>query len=368
MPNTPKRIGIDARLIYQTGVGVYIRNFLYFLSQQYLTDVEFYIYASADDAAKFVTMNKEVAACKAFHFRECEVKWHGIAEQTIFLGQLNQDHLDLMHFTYFSWPALYRGRFIATVHDITPLTHATGRLSVQNPLWYRLKHYIFRLVFTRQIMKAERLIVPTRAVEKEVMDYFKIPADKITPIYEGLNFEFPRESVSPTLNYPYLLYVGNFYPHKNVDALIAAFTKVQEKGDFRLVLVGPENYFSRELALSDRVILRTDVKSQDLADLYKHAYALVFPSFAEGFGLPIVEAMHFGTPLILSDIPVFREIAGDQAVYFDPHSVDSIHDMIQSVIHSVLINPLKPTHLDESKYSFRTMAEQTLKLYTDTTK
>ncbi len=78
--------------------------------------------------------------------------------------------------------------------------------------------------------------------------------------------------------------------------------------------------------------------------------------------------MHFGTPLILSDIPVFREIAGDQAVYFDPHSVDSIHDMIQSVIHSVLINPLKPTHLDESKYSFRTMAEQTLKLYTDMVK
>jgi glycosyltransferase involved in cell wall biosynthesis len=360
-----KRIGIDARLIYQTGVGVYVRNLLYYLSQQYLENVEFYIYASADDAAKFTTMNKEVAGCTAFHFRECDVKWHGFGEQTVFLSQLMQDHLDLMHFTYFSWPALYPGRFIATVHDITPLLFTTGKLSVRNPLWYQIKYQIFKKVFSRQIMKAERLIVPTRAVEKEVMDYFNIPATKITPIYEGLNYEFPRESVSPTLNYPYLLYVGNFYPHKNVEALIAAFNKVKEKNDFRLLLVGPANYFSRELALGDRVILRTDLGSQDLSDLYKHAYALVFPSFAEGFGLPVVEAMHFGTPLILSDIPVFREIAGDQAVYFDPHSVDSIHDMIQSVIHSVLLNPLKPTHLDESKYSFRTMAEQTLKLYLD---
>jgi len=365
MPTT-KRIGIDARLMYQTGVGVYIRNLLFFLSQQYIENVEFYIYASVDDTTRFVTLNKEVARCKAFHFCECEVGWHGFAEQTLFLWQLMQDHLDLMHFTYFSWPVFYPGAFVATVHDITPLTYVTGRLSVQHPFWYRIKHQIFQFAFTRLITKAARLIVPTRAVERQIMEYFNITAERITPIYEGLNYEFPRESVSPSLSYPYLLYVGNFYPHKNVESLIEAFTKIEDKGDFRLVLAGPENYFSRHLPPSDRVIVRTDLKSQDLADLYKNAYALVFPSFAEGFGLPVIEAMHFGVPLLLSDIPVFHEIAGDQAVYFDPHSIESLHNLIQSTIHSVSLDRLKPTYLDETKFSFRNMAELTLKIYTDT--
>lgn len=358
-----KRIGIDARLMYQTGVGVYIRNLLFYLVQQDLTGLELYVYARNTDIQRFLRDNPKVGESGQLKLRPCEVGWHGFAEQIFFLWQLVMDRLDLMHFTYFSWPVLYPGRFIVIVHDITPLTHTTGKLSLQNPWWYTVKHVIFRGVFSQQVKRATVVMTPTAAVKADILRYFHLDPDKIQVLYEGLSFEMPHETLSEPLPFPYFLYVGNFFPHKNVHALVQAFNEIDIAHDFRLLLVGPDNFFSRQLELTDRVSLHTDVEQQDLADLYMHAYALVFPSLAEGFGLPLVEAMSYGTPLVISDIPVFHEIAQTQALYFDPRDTQSIRKTLQSVVANMQVSPLRRTMYDHSIYSFETMTRHVLQLY-----
>src|SRR3989338_4221188 len=128
-----KRIGIDARLYFQTGVGVYLRNFIHYLQNFTPKDVEFYIYVLERDASQIDFKNS------LFIKREVQTLWHTLDEQTLFYSVLQKDKLDLMHFTYFSYPVLYNRPFIATVHDITPLNHKTGRASTLSPWLYELK-------------------------------------------------------------------------------------------------------------------------------------------------------------------------------------------------------------------------------------
>ncbi len=146
----------------------------------------------------------------------------------------------------------------------------------------------------------------------------------------------------------YFLYVGNAYPHKNLETLIRAASLAR----VRVVFVGKEDYFYKRLGIQPETV--TD---SELSDLYKGAQALVFPSLMEGFGLPAVEALREGCPVIVSDIPIFHEILGNSAIYFDPHDADALAKLLSSNIN-------KPKKL-EKNYSWQKMAKETLKIYED---
>ncbi|MEO6509127.1 MAG: hypothetical protein ABIO02_04175, partial [Patescibacteria group bacterium] len=158
-----KRIGIDARLYFQTGVGVYIRNILHFLQEMKTDDIEFYIYVMKEDSSK-ITFSKT-------NFKKIEVtsRWHSFSEQLVYLRQLNRDRLDLMHFTYFSHPVLYNRPFIATIHDIILLEHKTGKASTLFPFIYNLKHLAFTYAFHHQIKDSRKIITPTETVKKQII-------------------------------------------------------------------------------------------------------------------------------------------------------------------------------------------------------
>lgn len=144
----------------------------------------------------------------------------------------------------------------------------------------------------------------------------------------------------------YFLYVGNAYPHKNLEVLIRAAREACVK----VIFVGKSDYFYKRLG-----IMPKSVSDAELKELYRHANALVFPSLMEGFGLPAVEAINEGCPVIVSDIPVFHEILGDSAIYFDPHDAAQLSELLHSKIE-------KPKKLAKD-YSWHKMAEETLSVY-----
>ena len=362
MDKKPYRIGIDARLYFQTGVGVYIRNFLHYLQLQAPDTIDIYIYVLTQDARNITFTNPH------FIKREVTAKWHSFAEQLVFCNDLMKDNLDLMHFTYFSYPVLYRRPFIATIHDVTPLLFKTGKASTLPSVLYDFKYEVFKFVLSQQVKNAKAIITPTESVKHQLVEiYGKQYQNRISVLYEGVNYEFfnvqANDGLKKIFTRPFFLYVGNFYPHKNVDRLITAFHKLG-RGDIDLVLAGPDNYFAARIRQYiqqyhiNNIHLYHQARSEDLVFLYKNSKALINPSLSEGFGLPIVESLYCRTPVIASDIPVFKELMGDEYISFDPMDVESIKSALASFLarKEHTIPPLN------KKFSFEHMVQKYLDL------
>ncbi len=357
-----KKIGIDARLYFQTGVGVYIRNLISEIDPTN-QDKKYFIYVLKQDMEK-------IHLPKGFVVRPVRSYWHSLFEQCIFLREILADNLDLIHFPYFSYPVLYRRSFIATIHDLTPLLYRTGRASTRNPILYWLKYQVFHFVLWTQVHGALRIITPTRAVKEQLISVFgeKI-REKITVTYEGINHELTTNAEAPlnTIVPPFFIYVGNFYPHKNVARLVQAFARTHTKA--KLILIGPQDHFSgrvRELVSrlqqQNRIYLLEKASIGNLIYCYRNASALIHPSLSEGFGLPIVEAMYFHLPILASDIPVFKELLANQYQSFDPYNIEEMGKIIESADAPIR----RRAYQNMNRFSFRKMAQETERIYHQT--
>lgn len=359
-----KKIGIDARLYFQTGVGVYIRNLLFYLQDLIPFDWQVFIYLMKKDSKKINFKNKN------FVKREANFRWHSFSEQIGYVHLLYKDRLDLMHFTYFSYPILYKKKFVATVHDLTPLIFKTGKASTKNSVFYQIKYWLFQIVLSSQIKNASSIITPSQAVKHQIINHYgKRHQSKIFPIYEGINQELVK--VKENLNLEkkfkkdFFIYVGNFYPHKNLENLIKAFSKIE--GNYQLVLIGPDDFFSSRLTCyintisqNKRIIFYHNAKKEDLVFFYKNAKALIHPSLSEGFGLPLIEAVYFKTPIIASNIEVFKEILGDQYLFFDPNNLNDIVDKINMFLKKKVQFDYKNI---SGRYSFQEMTKRIIQIY-----
>lgn len=361
-----KKIGIDARLYSQTGVGTYLRNFIHELTVYPPKNTTYYLYVLPSDVEKLLKLPVN------FIIRKAPYLWHSFSEQCAFLKTLNDDHLDLMHFTYFGYPVLYRRKFVATVHDLTPLLFKTGKASTKNPLIYGIKHFFFKHILRSQIENAVSIITPTETVKNQIVHvYGSHLIDKIVSLHEGVGYELAQtkenESLKSRYQKPFFIYVGNFYPHKNIKRLVDAFADV--KTEDQLILIGPKDYFAtsilhyiKQCKMEDRIIIVDNATTPDLVFFYKHAQALIHPSLSEGFGLPIIEAAYFNLPIIASNIPVFQELLKGQYISFNPHDTSDIQNKITNFIS----HPLKADYGSIwEQYSFKTMTQQTLSLYHD---
>jgi glycosyltransferase involved in cell wall biosynthesis len=259
--------------------------------------------------------------------------------------------LDVIYFpaSYSFFPVWNAGRVVVTMHDTLALAHPEWVF----PNW-RGK-MAWRAKEQTAALWADRIVTVSEAARRDLVAWFRLPEDRVRVVSEGPDAIFKPEDPGPAsdavlqrygieLGSRYLLYVGGLSPHKNLPRLIEAFAE-GATDDARLILVGdlgdvfhthvPElRQAVKRFSLGDRAHFTGFVPDDDLAHLYRRAYALVQPSLMEGFGLPPVEAMACGTPVLSSTSGSLPEVVGDAGLYFEPTSIDGMADAIFALLNN----------------------------------
>ena len=359
-------IAIDARIINST-TGRYVERLLTYLQEVDTTNVYTVLVRAKDER-----FWKPTAA--NFMIKVADFDQYSFGEQLGFKKLLNTLKPDLVHFCMPQQPLLYTGKKVTTFHDLTLIKTYN---SDKNWLIFHTKQLVGKSVFKKVAKDSNHIIATSAYTEKDLINFIAIDEKKVTVIYESTDVAIgaSRPYSLPYKNY--LLYVGQQSDYKNIKRLGDAHQKLLKTyPDLGLVLVGRKNagaltnetYFNKK---AYKNILFTDfVDDAQLNWLYTHAAAYVFPSLMEGFGLPGLEAMGHGTPVISSNATCLPEIYGKAAHYFDPTKTDDMARAITEVLgNEKLQQKLSKSGYEQiKKYSWKKMAEQTLKVYTDVLK
>ena len=368
-------LGIDARLFHeQTGIGRYTRSLFaeYAHSNFSPQDHIFLFYdkpfplLEADELPDNVYI--VTAPCKR---RIVWTNW--------FLPPLLRHHqIDVYHgVCNFELPLKKVCQYVVTIHDLVPLFF---------PELVPKKHLLFfRLFMKRVAHTADVIITDSEHSKQDIVRHLQIPEEKIRVIYLGYTppraFDDVQNKLSSVLyryhiSRPYLLFVGVIEPKKNLERLVDAFVmlrKTYARGqELQLVLAGGKGWFSeqlyrkvQELNLGEYVLFTGFVPDEDLPFLYHGAEVFVFPSIYEGFGLPVIEAMSYGTPVVTSTASSLPEIAGNAGILVNPLDPD---DILQGIL-AVLTDNVKRDDmraagpLQAQKFSWKDTAEQTYHVY-----
>lgn len=367
------RIGIDCRLYDESGIGRYIRNLvsnLAILDQEN----EYFLFFGKERLHKMEVNDN-------FHKVWTNFRWYSIEEQVQFPILLKKFKLDLMHFPHFNMPIFYQGKFIVTIHDLIHQHFQMRRATTKDPFIYQIKKWGYKRVFESAVGKSKKIIVPSDFVKKILTSEWKIREDKIAVTHEAVDKSITQNLASLTaederqvmkkfkITPGYLFYVGNAHPHKNIEGLIRVFSKLKEKNpSLRLVLSGSDHYFWQRIRKQfdlPEIIYTGFVDDLELVVLYKNALVFVMPSFEEGFGIPVLEAMACSCPVVCSDRASLPEVAGSTALYFDPENLD---DMVSKVKQMAEDKNLRKKLIEEGvkryqQFSWEKLAKQTLKIY-----
>jgi len=236
-------------------------------------------------------------------------------------------------------------RRVTTVHDLSFHLH---------PDWHPKERVeYFEKYFWDEVVKSDRIITGSHCAKQELLQYIEFDADKIDVIYHGVdhdNFkQYPKvilKNFRNRFNIPkkYILFVGSIEPRKNLFSLLSAYRKLDTtiKKEYKLVLVGFKGWRNDEImslleAEKENIIYLGYLNDQELAYVYNMASLFCYPSFYEGFGLPPLEAMACGTPVIVSNLSSMPEVCGDAALYADPYDINDISKKMQRLLENDLL-------------------------------
>ncbi|OGB73593.1 hypothetical protein A3K24_01970 [candidate division Kazan bacterium RIFCSPHIGHO2_01_FULL_44_14] len=372
--NKHYRIGIDARLFgtaQAAGIGTYTEELVANLIRLDTED-KFTVFVLPEVAEFFplYAANLEKRAVRFPHYT--------YSEQFLYPRALSRAGLDLIHYTNFNSPVWFRRiKSVVTIHDLT-LWFYPGRKQTS---WFR--RIIYRYVIRQSCLNAARIIAISQGTKRDLVKYLGINPDKIDVVYEAAPkryqpVEDPKkvEMVKTKYNIsrPFFLYVGQQRHHKNLARLVRAFALLRHRYDidYQLVLVGKADPLASEipalikqLNLQDAVILTGYVADSDLPYFYSEAEAFIFPSLYEGFGLPPLEAMASGIPVLSSNTSVMPEVLGEAALYFDPTNIEDIAQAMYKLATTFrLQKELRDKGFRQAKkYSFARVAKETLAVY-----
>jgi len=296
--------------------------------------------------------------------------------------QITQDSLfptvDIFHATDHLLPRFAQVKSVFTLHDLIFLFHP----ETHKPL----NRWFLTLMMPRFLRVADAIIAVSECTKRDAVRCYGVPEEKITVIYEGVNPRFcpagPEAVAAVRQKYGlpehFILYVGTIEPRKNLSALLEAFVALQNRlatrdaAALRLVFVGKkgwlyEGFFRRlrELGLEDRAFFTGYVPDEDLPAIYSAADLFVFPSLYEGFGLPVLEAMACGTPVICSDTSSLPEVAGDAALMVPPTDVRALAEAMERMLCDAQMR----TTLREKglawvrRFTWEKTAQQTVSVY-----
>lgn len=324
-------IGVDgneANVNEKVGVSVYALNILEYFQKKANKNLQFVIYLRKNPYPDLPPENE--------YFRYKIVKGGFLWSQ--FFLPLNL-YFGRKIDVFFS-PAHYSPRVspvptIVTVHDLSYFNYPDEFLKKD---LYQLKNWT-----KYSVEKAKKVIAVSITTKKDIVKHYNIPEEKITVIYNGYEKQNQKSKIK-NQNYiskfkiksPYILYVGTLQPRKNITTLIKAFQKfLGINPEFKLLIVGKKGWLFneifqqvRDLKVEKSVKFLGFIPEKDLINLYKNAFCFVMPSFYEGFGIPILEAMNFNTPVISSFASSLPEVGSEACLYFDPNSADALFDKL----------------------------------------
>ena len=247
-------------------------------------------------------------------------------------------HYDLLHFPFDSCVAMKRGKFVTTIHDVKPLLLSDGKRK------WPWKGMFKRMMIPDPLEKIDHVVTISQCSKRDIMEKLGVPEDRISVIYQGVEFDrfFPKTGATSgrTEAPPYILCVAGRDPTKNVKSLIQAFAKLPKKiiEEYQLVLAGDLqqdrmlNETITQLGLEKKVVMTGIVSDERLVRLYQDAAVFVFPSLYEGFGLPVLEAMACGCPVISSNRSSIPEVVGEAGILLDPLDIMAIRNAIDRVL------------------------------------
>ena len=329
-------IGFDFRMggTSHGGIGRYAFELLtHILDQQ--TDDNFIVFynpqTARDSDLMFLKSSERVSLVAT------SVRHYSFGEQTVFLRQLYRHKLDLMHFPNFNYPIFYNRPFVVTIHDVV---HHKLSGHKKSRYW---KFLAYKKIIETAAIKSAAIITVSEESKKDIVKTLNAPESKVFVTYEAALLPRVEERAVEIvkrkflLSRPYFLFVGTLERKKNIIMLAKGFDLFlsQYKLDMDLVFAGkidahyPEIKFqAMNIVHKNRLVFTGYISDLDLSGLYQGAFAYLNASLHEGFGLPGVEAMSFGLPLAVSNLPVFNEIYDNAALYFDGNSPEDIADKL----------------------------------------
>jgi len=295
-------------------------------------------------------------------------------DQFVFPWRAWRAGVDLIHQPAFSVPILFPGKRIVTVHDLIPIYFGKDISLVSRLFLGRWVPFTFRF--------ADHLIAVSEATKQDLMATLNIPEEKITVVPEAADETF-RPVTDPKklravqekqgIKSPYLLHIGTINPRKNLEFLVRVFAKLsQEFPVLSLVITGKKGWYYEglfklvdELKLTKKVIFTGYIQEEDKPVLLSGAAVYCFPSVYEGFGLPALEAMVCGTPVVASNTSSIPEVTGKAALLVSPHDEEGWIRAIQSILRDYkLAARLRADGLEQAKkFSWASAAQETLKVY-----
>jgi glycosyltransferase involved in cell wall biosynthesis len=322
-------VAIDARKLHDFGIGTYIRNLLRQL-------------ARLDHDTEYVLlcrqMDLDVGGQLGPNFRTVlePSPNYSLREQLHVPWVLRRERPDVYHAPHYVLPAGVRCRSVVTIHDCI-------HLMFPQYLPSKLAHVYAKGSMWSAARKANRILTVSEASKRDILRFFDVRPDKVAVIYNAIDERFlaPADAERMDLvkqryqlDHPFVLYVGNIKPHKNIERLIDAFGRARSRGcpdDVKLVIIGDEiskypglRQSVHKHKLDKHVRFLGFQPMETLAAFYRLARAFVFPSLYEGFGLPPLEAMACGTPVVTSNVSSLPEVAGDAALLVDPYDAEAI--------------------------------------------
>lgn len=323
-------LSIDVRMLYSSGIGTYIRNVVPMI----LAELKQYPVTLIGNTA-------DISSCfsyaKNVNIVQCSAPIYSVSEQVQILKAIPRG-TRLLWIPHYNIPVFYAGRLLVTVHDVFHLAMGKQVGGFDKQIYARSMFNVLKY-------KASQVICPSNFTQGELSSYTNMRPEKIRVIHNGVDektfFIEKREAINCS-HKPYILYVGNVKPHKNIAVLLRAFAVIMKEIDYNVVIVGKKEGFltgdehisSQAKELGDRVIFTGEISDEHLRYYYNCARVLVFPSLYEGFGLPPLEAMACGCPVIASSIPTSTEICGDAALYFEPRNHLELAERILTVVRN----------------------------------
>ncbi len=344
------RIGIDARFYGSLGKGLgrYTEKLIAALETLDQKN-EYFIFLRKENIDDFIPVNPRFQKVLA------DERWYSWREQLVFPWMLRKFRLDLVHFPHFNVPLLYWRPFVVTIHDLILLHYPTIKASELPPVLYWLKYWVYRFVIHSAIRRARAVLTVSRFTEKDLLHNMPRAQGKtiLTPEAADAFCSWSSESEMKSFLLSvglwklsgddhqkkglceYILYVGNAYPHKNLDLLVECARKFPRH---TFVCVGKEDFFYRILKKKVRdmnlknISFLGFVSERNLGILYRSAQVYFFPSLYEGFGLPALEALSYGLPVLAADRGALPEVIGKAGIVFDPTNLNDVISKLRRIL------------------------------------